>query len=309
MGDMWEEFVVFHHKFIDWATVYYNTILTGGEQLSRDKVEQLMKELSPEGLEEVFQQSPYYKATANDVDWLEKVNMQGQMQKWVDHSISVTVNVPKETTIETVEKIYTTAWESGCKGCTIYRDGCRDGVLNHIKKEEEVTYSEALERPEVLECDIFYKTAIGKDWTVIVGLLKDKPYEIFAFDQLTQIEFPREIKKGKLVRVKGKYYRLIGDRGDKVYTIENIIDRLNEDEKTSTRRYSLALRNRINPLHISEQIDKYATISSFDKVIGRVLKTYIPATETGEKCEQCGGTIMMQDGCKKCLNCGYAKCG
>ena len=123
---------------------------------------------------------------------------------------------------------------------------------------------------------------------VVVELHERNPYEIFAFNQLTQAEFPKEIKKGKLIKVKGGYYRLIGDRGDKVYTIENIIDLLNEDEKTSTRRYSLALRHGVNPLYISTQIDKYATISSFDKVMGRVLKTYIPAAETGEKCSQCG---------------------
>ncbi len=302
-GDMWEEYNVFHPKFKLWFDLNWYKLNPRWFDINYKPD---LEELGDEELSGILKKSPYFKATSNDVNWVEKVRMQGKIQKWVDHSISVTVNVPEQTSVTTVDKIYMTAYESGCKGCTIYRDGSRSGVLVSNKKEK-FEYVEAIKRPREVECDIYTKTALGKDFTVLVGLVDGKPYEIFAFEQLNQSEFPREIKKGKIFKVKKQHYRLTGIKGDREYVIDNIISQMGDDERTNTRKYSLYLRHRIKPLFVSEQIEKYAMVTSFDKVISRVLKNYTNG-EVREQCEICGGKLKMSDGCMSCVDCGWTKC-
>lgn len=302
MGDMWEEFRVIHPKLQVWYDKNWQRIGLP-EQTPIDS-------MTEEEVKWLVEQSPYHKATSNDVDWVAKVKMQGEIQRWVDHSISVTVNLPKDVTEELVSEVYMTAWESGCKGCTVYRDGSRDGILLSDTKEDGViVYKDAPKRPETLPCAIYHKTALGKNWTVLVGILKGKPYEIFAFEQLPSTDFPRDIQMGQLRKVKKRYYRLSGVRNEKEYVIDNILPYLNDNEKTGTRRYSLMLRSGINPVHIVNQIDKYADITSFDKVIGRVLKNHLNGEKSGDTCPHCGSNLIFEDGCEKCPNGDFSKCG
>lgn len=301
-GDMWEEYKVIHPKFRIWYEINWERLGTHNYPI------ELMTDQEIEGL---VSKSPYYKSCSNDVDWVSKVKMQGEVQKWIDHSISVTVNLPKEATVEIVDQVYRMAYESGCKGVTVYRDGSRSGILLSNKKEEEneIVYRDAPKRLEVLDADIYTKTALGKDWTVLVGLLKGKPFEIFAFEQLSQIQFPREIKRGKIKKVKGQHYQLIGERNGKEYMVDNIISLLKDDEKTQTRRYSLDLRHGIKPVWSVQQIDKYADITSFDKVISRVLKNYTNGEKSGDTCPLCHSKLIFEDGCEKCPNGDFSKCG
>jgi ribonucleoside-diphosphate reductase alpha chain len=305
-GDIWEEYYVIHPKFIDWYELNWYKIDSNWFDIN---YKPSIEDCDDETFNKIFKASPYYKSTANDIDWVAKVKMQGRIQKWIDHSISVTVNLPNNTTVETVDKIYMTAYEVGCKGLTIYRDGCRQGILTNIEsKSSEFNYIDAPKRGKSLNCDIYTKTALGRDFTIIVGLMNEKPYEIFAFEQLSNTEFPKDIKKGVLTKTKSRVYKLSGVRGDKEYMVENILSLMKEDELVNTRRYSLQLRHGINPFYIHEQIDKYATITSFDKVIGRVLKMYTNGEKTKDLCPQCGSLLVMQDGCEKCPNCIYSKC-
>ena len=307
VGDNWEEYFVFHHKFIIWFDKNWYKLDYGW--YDKDYKPDI-ETLSEEKLEEIYKKSPYYKATSNDVNWVEKIRMQGRVQKWVDHSISVTVNIPKETPVSVVDQIYLTAHEVGCKGCTIYRDGSRFGVLtsSNDKKEEGITYNNAPKRPKDLECDIYTKTALGKDFTVIVGMLNDRPYEVFAFEQLSQQDFPKDIKRGKISKIRKQHYRLFGIRNNKDFVVDNIVNLMEDDERTNTRRYSLQLRHGIKPMFIHEQIEKYANVTSFDKVISRVLKNYTNGSRNKCGKEGCEGTIAMQDGCEKCIDCGWTAC-
>lgn len=314
VGDMWEEYFVFHHKFVDWSTVYYNTILSGGEILNSTQVRERLMSLSEEELEEVYSVSPYYKATANDISWQSKVEMQGRIQKWIDHSISVTTNLPSSATVEDVDLIYMTAWESGCKGHTIYRDGCRSGVLlsANDSKKEAIKYVDAPKRPKELVVDIYTKTALGKNWTTLVGLIEGRPYEVFAFEQLNPSEFPKEIEVGKLTKVRKKHYRLTGLKDGKEYVIDNIVKLMDDSEQYQTRDFSRDLRHGVHPKFIIDDIDKSSYITSFRKVVSRVLKNYLTNEDiAGDGCPVCGEKLKFENGCKQCLNpeCNWSACG
>jgi ribonucleoside-diphosphate reductase alpha chain len=310
-GDAWVEYIVIHPKFKKWYNV--NWYKTSVELFDIDYHKEI-EDYDEAELKRLFEMSPYYGATANDVDWRASVKMQGTIQQWVDHSISKTINLPNSATVEQVNDLYMLAWESGCKGVTVYRDGSRDGVLvstDDLKiEDDDFDYMDAYKRPETLECDIYHKTALKQNWMVIVGLVNDRPYEIFAVRDVDNHVFPTKIDKGKITKVKSKTYMLEGYVGEKLYKIENIVKLMSDDEQTDTRKYSSMLRHRMHPRFIIDQIEEYATIASFDKVVQRVLRNYLTQDEfKSEKCPVCGTPLTMTEGCKKCLNCGYAKCG
>tara|TARA_R110002020_G_scaffold131033_1_gene293012 strand:- start:1072 stop:3657 length:2586 start_codon:yes stop_codon:yes gene_type:complete len=305
VGDKWVEFPVFHKQFIEWYAVHMGYIFDGAaEQLS------LMQK---ESLDQLFEASPYYKATAQDVDFIEKARMQGEVQKWVDHSISVTVNMPEDVTVETVSEVYKVAHESGCKGITVYRDNSRGNVLSTTSvkdQKSEFEYSSAVERPKRIDCDIFFKTKMGEDFIILVGKVDDKPYEIFVVPTYNlRIPLSKSHKTGTLFKSKKGRYDLLGEND--MPLIDDITSYMIESEQNSTRDFSAMLRHRMDPKFIVEMIEKYASISSFHKVVGKVLKTYIEQPQETGDCpkDDCNGKMRMTDGCMMCPECGYAACG
>lgn len=305
-GEMFEEYNVFHHKFNDW---YDKNWFKTDPHLFDIDFKKPLDMYNDEELALLISKSPYHKATSADVNWVDKVRMQGAIQKWVDHSISATTNIPANTTVDTVDKIYMAAYESGCKGMTIYREGSRSGILvsNKSEQPDDFNYIDAVKRPKLLECDIYHKTALKQDWMIIVGKLKGKPYEIFAFPELPNHIFPTKIEKGEVSKVKSSVYKLSGHDGVKNYEIGNIIPLIDESGQAHTRKFSLMLRHHVDPVYIIKDIDQYAIVTSFDKVIQRVLRNYV--IEDGEKCSECGGDLIRQDGCVKCSQCSWSKCG
>lgn len=291
-GDMWEEFNVFHHKFIDWFINWNEVGLNYNEGLKT-----LMNK-SEYDLQVIYEHSPFYKATSNDVDYMEKVRMQGEIQKWVDHSISVTVNMHKDVTVDDVAKVYQAAWEYGCKGITIYRDGSRDGVLVSNKPKEEVFIKHsAPKRPESLKQHLHVINIRGDKYSVIVGFLKDEPYEIFAIN-------------GELDGYKAELPIIKAKKG--VYKIGDIVlaENMSDEQQAITRLISTALRHGTDNKFIVEQLLKTkGELSSFNKAIARVLKHYIKDGEKStEHCENCGGELVYQSGCKTCSTCGWSAC-
>lgn len=305
VGDKWLEYNVFHHKFVEWFDK--NWYKLNPKWFDIDYKPDL-ENLSDNEIRQIVSKSPYAGSTSNDINWVNKVKMQGAIQKWVDHSISVTVNIPKETPVEIVDKIYQNAWFNDCKGCTVYRDGSRSGVL--VKKESsDFEYQDRIKRPEVLPCKIHRLTALKQKWIVLVGLNNGKPFEIFTLRDIDNQIFPEKITEGLIKKERKRVYSLKGSLNDKEYYIEDISKYMEENEAIDTRKYSLMLSSRINPKHIVEQIDKYATITSFDKAISRVLKTYLNGHESKEECDVCGASLEFVEGCLVCKNCGYSKCG
>ena len=291
-GDRWQEYEVYHHGFEKW--------------------------MKKSGLSEI-QDSPYHNATSNDIDWVNKVKVQAAAQKWICHAISNTTNVPSDTDIETVKKIYMAGWKSGCKGVTVYRDGCRSGVLLSTEKEDKLKTHDAPERPDELTCHIHHATIKGEAWTVMVGLLDGRPYEVMGGLQ-KYIEIPRKYKKGIIIKhayksKNSRYDLQIGKNGDG-FLIKDIVSVFdNPNHAGYTRTISLALRHGAPIQYVVEQLlkDREMDMFSFSKVIARVLKTYIKdGTVPGKtQCESCGAedTLRYQEGCVGCVACGYAKCG
>jgi ribonucleoside-diphosphate reductase alpha chain len=307
LGDMWEEYIVFHHKFIEWYSISANIN-------DYKKAKFALENTSQDMLNKLVKDSPYYKATSADVDWKEAVKMQGEIQKWVDHSISKTINLPENTSVEIVDELYKTAYKVGCKGVTVYREGSRSGVLiSNDKKEDgkegEIVYKDAPKRPKDLPCDIYIKKSQGKQWTVLVGIMKGKPYEIFAFEQFQQQEFPKEINKGVVKNVTRNHYRLIGQINNKEYVIDNIISLIPVDEQFQTRDLSRDLRFGIPIIHIVTDIEKSSYISSFRRVMGRVLKNYLTSKDKKELCPKCSNVLIFEEGCMHCSSCDYSHCG
>lgn len=286
VGDSWEEYMVIHKPFEEWIYMTYPHIVK--EDLTEDK------------LDIFFENSPWYKATANDVNWLDKVKMQGAIQKWIDHSISVTVNIPEDTTEEMVSKIYQTGWESGCKGITVYRDGSRSGVLisKDEKSKEVFQQTTAPKREKNLEGHSFITKIKGEDFTVIVGLIEDKPYEIFAYKGRGQHNI-----KGHIVKNKKKSYSFVSDKES------NITDNLTDEQEAITRGYSFGLRHGGAVGFAIEQLNKTkGDLTSFCKAIARVLSKFDEVKETGN-CPNCKvGKIIKQEGCESCDSCDFSKC-
>ena len=311
-GNAFEEYNVYHHKFIDWLTI-------NGYDTSR------LQTISDEELEKWVAASPYNRATANDIDWVAKVRMQGAIQKWVDHSISVTVNLPNNVSEELVADVYRTAWESGCKGVTVYRDGCRAGVLvdKKSKKEqpkcEEPTQSNR--RPKSLPAEVVRFKNGKEDWIAFIGLHEGHPYEIFTGKiEDDAMYIPPKITKGNILKVREedgtkRYDFQYTDRYGYTNTIGGISRLFNESFWNYAKLISGVLRynmpidkvvSLIDGLHLDDE-----NINTWKNGVKRALKQYIEdGTRSKGKCPQCGQENMAyQNGCLTCMSCGYSKCG
>lgn len=312
-GDAFEEYIVYHHKFLKWMEVNgYDT----------------SKNYSQAEIDELVAQSPYYKATANDVDWLMKVKMQGAIQKWVDHSISVTVNLPNDVDEELVNQLYVEAWRSGCKGCTIYRDGSRSGVMISVKKENkqevpckrpEVTET----RPQILECDVVRFQNNKEKWVAFVGLLDGRPYEIFTGlqDDDEGIVLPKSVVKGRIIKnvnedgTKRYDFQFENKKGYKT-TVEGLSEKFNKEYWNYAKLISGVLRYRMPLDHVIKLVGSLQleseSINTWKNGVERALKKYITdGTEAkGQKCPNCGHeSLVYQEGCLICKHCGTSRCG
>ncbi len=310
VGDSWEEFNVFHHKFLVWLEANgYNAKEV--QQYNEDQIQELVAK------------SPYYKATSNDVDWVSKVKMQGMIQKWVDHSISVTVNLPSDVTEEVVAKVYQTAWESGCKGCTVYRDGSRDGVLVSTKKEEaKVEELVPSTRPEVLDCDVIRFKNNHENWIAFVGVFNGRPYEIFTgISEDDVLPIPKLVTQGKILKIKdergSRYDFQYVDKYGYTNTIGGLSHMFNKEFWNYAKLISGVLRNGmpipdVVNLVSSLRLDS-ETINTWKAGVERALRKYIPngtKAKDGKKCAECGSdSLIYQEGCLICTSCGHSKCG
>ena len=313
-GDAFEEYIVFHPKFVTWMQAQgYDP----AKHYTQDEVDALV------------QKSPYYKATSNDVDWLMKVKMQGRIQKWVDHSISVTINLPNDVDEELVNRLYVEAWKSGCKGCTVYRDGSRSGVLISTKKDkkEELppckppTVVET--RPKVLEADVVRFQNNKEKWVAFVGLLDGYPYEIFTGlqDDDEGIILPKNVSTGHIIKNvdengnKRYDFQFENKRGYKV-TIEGLSEKFNKEYWNYAKLISGVLRYRmpieqVMKLVSSLQLDS-ENINTWKNGVERALKKYVTdgTAAKGQKCPNCGNeTLVYQEGCLICTTCGTSRCG
>jgi len=315
LGDSWEEYNVFHPKFEEWLRINgYNPAA--------------VKDYDDENLNKIIEVSPYYKASSNDIDWVSKVHMQGAIQKWVDHSISVTVNVPKEATEELVSQVYMTAWESGCKGMTIYRDGSRSGVLlkddkkKEKESEEEPGFHEtsAPKRPKVLDAEVLHFQNDKDKWVAVIGLLDNKPYEIFT-GEAEGFFLPDWVKTGHIIKNKleddnSRYdFQYVNKYGGKV-TMEGLSVQFDAQFWNYAKLISGILRHGMPipfVVHLVENLQlETESINTWKNGVVRALKKYIPdgTKVKQEKCPNCGekGTLIYKEGCVTCTSCGDSKC-
>lgn len=319
-GDAFEEYVVYHPKFITWMNI--NGI-------------EVKDNYTQEQIDEIVAKSPYYKATSNDVDWLNKVKMQGAVQKWVDHSISVTINLPNDVSEEMVNKLYVEAWKSGCKGCTVYRDGSRSGVLISLKNEKKKTTENAApspadengfvthKRPIELDADVVRFQNNKEKWIAFIGLIDGKPYEIFTgiADDDEGIFCPKSVSKGKIIKVidengqKRYDFQFVNKRGFKT-TIEGLSEKFNPEFWNYAKLISGVLRYRMPIAQVlklvgSLELDNQS-INTWKVGVERALKKYLPNGEkaSGQTCPNCGQeSLVYQEGCLICTNCGTSRCG
>lgn len=313
-GDSFEEYIVYHHKFLEWMRV------NGIEP---------KKNMTAEEIDELVAKSPYYKATANDIDWMAKVRMQGAIQKWVDHSISVTINLPSDVSEELVNHLYVEAWKAGCKGCTVYRDGSRDNVLAAVTKKEPkhshyMASPEAIQkRPAELEADVVRFQNNKEKWIAFIGLVDNKPYEIFTglADDEDGIFCPKSVNHGKIIKTldengnKRYDFQFINKRGYKT-TIEGLSEKFNPEFWNYAKLISGVLRygmpiEQVLKLVGGLELDS-TSINTWKMGVERALKKYMPTgtVAKGQKCPKCGAeTLVYQEGCLICTTCGTSKCG
>lgn len=281
-GDKWQEFDVFHPTVKKWMKITGETDIT---------------------------KSPWHGCCADDINWKNRVKLQAEAQKHVDHSISSTVNLPEDVTVEEVAKIYEMAWESGCKGITVYRKNCRTGVLVDNTKEEKkasIKKTDAPKRPVILKCDIYHTTSRGEQYFVIVGLLGDDPYEVFAGKD---VNIKKSIKSGLIKKIKRGKYALLEENGETI--LDNICDKISPEEESDTRLISWGLRHGGDVHFAVDQLEKTkGDMLSFSKALSRVLKKYIPENSRvhGETCKECGAELVRIEGCITCRSCGWSKC-
>lgn len=310
VGDSWEEYIVFHHKFRTWMEV-------NGYDMD--------KRYSPEEVEKMVKKSPYYGATSNDVDWLSKVRMQGRIQKWVDHSISVTINMPEDAKQELVGQVYLEAWKSGCKGVTVYREGSRSGVLLSDKKKSQDGTGVSVfptKRPEELDADIVRFQNNREKWIAFIGLIDNRPYEIFTglVDDEEGLLVPRSVSSGKIIkRVDGedsRYdFQYTNKRGYKT-TMEGLSHKFDPEMWNYAKLISGTLRHGM-PIHkVVELVSSLQlndeSINTWKAGVARALKKYIPngTKAEGTECSNCGSSnVIYQEGCLTCPDCGHSKCG
>ncbi len=310
-GDAFEEYIVYHPKFLDWMK-------TKGIEPRRD--------FTQAELDELVAASPYAGATANEIDWHEKVTMQGKIQKWVDHSISVTINLPADISVEAVESLYRQAWHAGCKGCTVYRDGSRSGVLVAIEKKKEQAHEHTpllAKRPNELEADVVRFQNNKEKWIAFVGLVDGRPYEIFTglADDEDGIFIPKSVNHGKIIKAtdengnKRYDFQFINKRGHKT-TIEGLSDKFNPEFWNYAKLISGVLRygmpiDQVLKLVGGLELDSQS-INTWKMGVERALKKYLPngTTAKGQRCPNCGQeTLVYQEGCLICTACGTSKCG
>jgi ribonucleoside-diphosphate reductase alpha chain len=304
MGDKWTEFPVYHNGFEAWKQITGKT-------------------------DDQIEESPYWNSTADDVDWVAKVDMQGAAQKWIDHSISNTTNLPEEADVETVKQVYMRGWEKGCKGITIYRKNSRAGVIldDSAKKKEakkaEFNENHAPKRPHELDCDVYHSTIQGEKWTIFVGKLDGRPYELMG-GLAKFVNMPRRVKNGKTLKHNGEInparydFHYDYDKGPEDETVIRDIGNVFENPVHSafTRSISLNLRHGVPVQYVCEQLlkgsEKESDLYSFSRVMSRVLKNYIQdgTKTTQKKCVECkSSNLSYQQGCVTCLDCGSSKCG
>lgn len=316
-GDAFEEYVVYHPKFLEWMKI-------NGIEERNDYMQ--------EQLDELVSRSPYAGATANEIDWVEKVHMQGRIQKWVDHSISVTINLPADVTEEMVNRLYVEAWRSGCKGCTVYRDGSRSGVLVSFESKKKKSDSPAecsdihplaLKRPIELEADVVRFQNNKEKWIAFVGLMDGRPYEIFTglADDEDGIFCPKSVTHGKIIKAmsadgtKRYDFQFVNKRGHKT-TIEGLSDKFNPEYWNYAKLISGVLRygmpiDQVLKLVGGLELDSMS-INTWKIGVERALKKYLPngTKASGQRCPNCGQeTLIYQEGCLICTSCGTSKCG
>ncbi|GAB6011408.1 adenosylcobalamin-dependent ribonucleoside-diphosphate reductase [Viscerimonas tarda] len=315
-GDSWEEYTIFHHKFVTWMEA---------------KGHPTTKKYTSAEIDALVAESPYFKATSNDVDWMQKVKMQGRIQKWVDHSISVTINLPADASEELVNKLYIEAWKCGCKGCTVYRDGSRSGVListgeAEANKKKEDCFERPMivtSRPKELETDVIKFQNNKEKWIAFIGLLDGRPYEIFTglLDDDEGLMLPKHISTGVIIKT-------VNDEGKRSYDFQfknkrgykTTIEGLNSMFKpeywnyakliSGVLRYGMPIDQAVKLVQGLELDSE--TINTWKNGVERALKKYLPngAEAKGQKCPVCGQeTLVYQEGCLKCTNCGASKCG
>jgi len=313
VGDSWEEYNVFHHNFLTWLQV-------------NGKDPKAVEKMSDDEVQALVEASPYYKATSNDVDWVSKVKMQGAIQKWVDHSISVTINLPTDVKEELVGELYVKAWENGCKGVTVYRDGSRSGVLLAAdKKKDKKKEGEhfPIRRPKELDAEILRFKNNEEDWIAFIGLLNGKPYEIFTGrKEEDTFPIPTKVKKGKILKTRNedgtkRYdFQYVDKYGYKV-TMGGLSHQFNKEFWNYAKLISGVLRhgmpvpdaiNLISSLRLDNE-----SINTWSAGVVRSLKKYIPdgtKAKAGQKCEECESqNLTYQEGCLICTDCGHSKCG
>ena len=305
-GDAFEKYNVYHHGFVKWANI-------NGYDL---------RDLSDENYDKLYEISPYYKSTSADIDWVLKVSMQGKVQQWIDHSISVTVNLPNEATEEMVSDVYMTAWKCGCKGITAYREGSREGILVSDKHQQKVDnpFKEinVPKRPKVLECDVIHFSNKGEKWVGVLGLVHDRPIEIFT-GKWDSFMIPLSIEQGNIIKCKEngatRYdFQYVDSDGYKC-TMEGLNRAFNREYHNYARLISGVLRQGMPLIYVHELVEGIKledgdSISDWKSGVKRLIKKHIKdGVKTKDICPDCGNNLIFAEKCKKCTNCGYSACG